>query len=199
MFALHDQPSRYSGPEHACGKFGLSNRKPTKNLNLKNSLNKKKAPVDFVRTRMLYWFQWLLFPIIVVFCPIKNTIQSLRPCQRDSKAKSNCCISIVATYGIGLNGSFNYSTCCFQGNFFQLQGWSHKLTKRCKHYFNTERKCLSRFGEANLTYNILYEIVSFGHLWPAFSMSPCETTALGFGLLWFLFSFFLGFFRFDHL
>ena len=42
MFALHDQPSRYSGPEHACGKFGLSNRKPTKNLNLKNSLNKKK-------------------------------------------------------------------------------------------------------------------------------------------------------------
>ena len=115
---------------------------------------------------MLYWFQWLLFPIIVVFCPIKNTIQSLRPCQRDSKAKSNCCISIVATYEIGINGSFNYSTYCFQGNFFQLQGWSHKLTKRCKHYFNTEQKCLSRFREANLTYNILYEIVSFGLRFP---------------------------------
>ena len=38
----------------------------------------------------------------------------------------------------GVHGSFNYSARCFQGNFFELQGWSHKLTKRCKRSFNTE-------------------------------------------------------------
>ena len=139
----------------------------------------------------------LLFPIIVLCCPIKNAVGILEPCHRDSNAKSNCCISILTAYEICWSGSFNYRTCCFQGQWGEVALLKPQAHKALQGLFQNwaEVSFKTQGSELGLSRSCV-EIVSFC---PSFSMSAYWTTALGFGLLLFLFSFFLGFFWFEHL